>query len=70
MATSRAPVRFLVKEHSDGHPFLLVEPYGGHVGVLEGKSLTIDLVHGVNYDAAKTIADVLNERVRSIAITD
>ena len=71
MATTwRAPVRFVVKEHHNGVPFVVIEQLSGDLGPVKKLLISFDLEDGIDLAAAKDLARLLESKIPRLAVTD
>ncbi|MGA2003515.1 MAG: hypothetical protein ABSG70_09040 [Terriglobales bacterium] len=67
--TVRSNCRFGVQKTADGKSLLVVQLYQETLPALKGSTIGFDLLNGVRPEAAKTLADTLNEHVLDMFIT-
>jgi hypothetical protein len=67
--TERAQYVFAVKEFSDGTPWIMPEPSGEGLGVLENGFLGFDLRNGTAIRDAEKLAELMRELVLSVSFT-
>jgi hypothetical protein len=66
--TDRSNCRFTV-HMTDGKPVLMVQLYQDTIPVLKGAALGFDLLGGTRFEAAKKMAESLNEHVLDMFVT-
>ncbi len=66
--TERSNCRFTVQENN-GKPLLVVQLYQDTIPMLKGTSFGFDLLGGTRLDAAKKLAETLNEHVLEMFVT-
>jgi hypothetical protein len=67
--TERSNCRFTVQDN-DGKPLLMVQLYQDTIPALKGASFGFDLLGGTRLDAAKKLAETLNEHVLDMFVTN
>ena len=67
--TERSNCRFTVQRANDGKPFLLVKLYQDTIPALRDVLLGFDLLGGTRVEAAKKLAEMLNEHVLDMFVT-
>jgi hypothetical protein len=67
MATDRGYYRFVVKEADQQTFFLVAEPAGGPLKSLKGL-LVFDLEDGITLEEATLVAELMNNRIGSLAL--
>lgn len=67
--TVRSNCRFGVQKAADGKSVLTVQLYQETLPVLKGSTIGFDLLNGTRPEAAKTLADALNEHVLEMFFT-
>jgi hypothetical protein len=65
--TERSNCRFVVQQASDGKSLLVVQLYQD-IPSLKGASLGFDLLGGTRVEAAKKLAEALNEHVLNMFV--
>lgn len=69
--TKRANYAFVVKEYDENSPpWIMLEPRGGNLPILEKGFIGLDLRPGTSLEAAQEIAKFLNEKIQCVAHTD
>ena len=68
LRTERSNCRFTVQV-SDGKPFLVVQLYQDTIPALKGASCGFDLLGGTRVEAAKKLAEMLNEHILDMFVT-
>ncbi len=66
--TERSNCRFTV-QGSNGKPLLVVQLYQDTIPALKGASFGFDLLGGTRVEAAKKLADMLNEHILDMFVT-
>jgi hypothetical protein len=66
--TERSNCRFTV-QGSDGKPLLVVQLYQDTIPALKGASFGFDLLGGTRVEAAKKLAEMLNEHILDMFVT-
>ena len=67
--THRAKFLFVVKESSDGAPFIVLESLKGTLPILEYGFIGLDLFEKTTIEQAGEIVDFLNNNVASVFYT-
>ncbi|MGO8985067.1 MAG: hypothetical protein ACLPHI_13465 [Terriglobales bacterium] len=67
--TERSACRFTVQQASDGKPFLAVQLYHDSIPRFKDAVLGFDLLGGMRVEAARKLADSLNEHVIELFVT-
>lgn len=67
--TERARYRFVVKEYSDGTPWIALEPLKGSIGFPGDWFLGFDLPKGSSLNKAEEVADYLDNNLADLTIT-
>jgi hypothetical protein len=66
--TERSNCRFTV-QWNDGKPLLVVQLFQDTIPALQGASLGFDMLGGTRVEAAKKLAEMLNEHVLNLFVT-
>jgi len=66
--TDRSNCRFTV-QGTDGKPLLILQLYQETIPALKGATLGFDMLGGAKLDAAKKLAEMLNEHVLDMFVT-
>lgn len=67
--TERAAYRAVVKEYSDGAPFLALEPMVENISLLDGVLAALELRPGTTLEEARDVAGILDRVVVGLAVT-
>lgn len=68
--TERTSCRFLINSTKDGKPQIVVKPFHKSVSLLANAVLGFDLLGGTTLEQAKRVAELLNENVLDVFVTE
>ena len=67
--TDHTRCTFTLKEHADGTPWVMVEPYAPGIPALENGFIGLTLRPGVSFEQAKEIVRKLSENFEGVSYT-
>jgi hypothetical protein len=68
--TQRSNCRFVVQRTPDGKPVVIIELYQDTIPNLNRVSIGFDLLGGTKEGQAKKVADLLNEHILDVFVTE
>jgi hypothetical protein len=68
--TERSSCRFVINNANDGKPQIIVKPLHLTVSLLANAVLGFDLLAGTTLEQAKRVAELLNENVLDVFVTE
>ena len=69
LKTARSGIRFVVANTDDGKPLIRLELFNDTVAGLSSISVGLELLSGTTLEVARTLAEVMNERIVGVIVT-
>ena len=69
LKTERSGIRFVVANTDDRKPLIRLELFNDTVAGLSSISVGLELLSGTTLEVARTLADVMNERIVGVIVT-